>query len=188
MKKCICCKIANGCGEGYQEIAVELEGGWVLNHFGGGETYLGQLVLGTKCHRPDWGDISLKEATTLGINIQRINHSLRQYWIHNYPEDPIELVHVAYLNESPYINGFSGVELLEQLHVHIHLLTRTRKIGKALGYCKDKIGWHLVDKDCVDKFPPEYKVSDINDKKVFCLMHSLEKSLGYNHRKTTKNE
>jgi len=131
MGKCECCEIAQGGGKGYQKIVVELEGGWVLNHFSvNKETYLGRLVLGTKCHRVDWGDLSLEEATTLGVNIKRINHSLRQYWAKIYPEDPIELVHIAYLNETPYIKRLSGEKLLRKLHVHLHLLPRTKQMGR----------------------------------------------------------
>ena len=183
MQECICCKIAKGRGEGYQKIVVELEGGWVLNHFDGGKTYLGQLVLGTKCHRIDWGDISLKEATTLGINIQRINHSLRQYWINNYPDDIVELVHIAYLNETPYIHRHTHLlnkaQFLGESHVHMHLLTRTRKMGEAMGYCAEKIDWHLLD--YIDRFPNEYKVLGKDDNQVKGLMNSLNNSLGYNH-------
>jgi len=180
MEECHCCNIIKGCGSGYQskKYVVELEGGWVLNHFGltdENETYLGRLVLGTKCHRVDWGDLSLKEATTLGLNIQRINHSLRQYWAKNYPEDPIELVHIAYLNEGPYSEKWSGEELLRRLHVHTHLLPRTKQMGEALDYCGKKIDWHLVD--YVGKFPPKYKVSSLKDEGVKTLMQHLQVSL-----------
>ena len=61
MEECICCKIAKGCGEGYQKIVVELGGGWVLNHFYGRETYLGWLVLETKEHRTDFNKLIPQE-------------------------------------------------------------------------------------------------------------------------------
>ena len=134
MEECVCCKIARGDGCGFQKIIVNMEGGWVLNHFSASnETYLGRLVLGTKQHRHDFGALSLDEATTLGRNIKHINQSLRQYWTINYPDDPIELVHVAYLNETPHIRRhiylLSKIQLLRESHVHIHLLTRTQKNG-----------------------------------------------------------
>ena len=58
-EKCVCCKIARGDGCGFQKIIVNMEGGWVLNHFSASnETYLGRLVLGTKQHRHDFGNLS----------------------------------------------------------------------------------------------------------------------------------
>ena len=182
MEECICCKIAKGDGCGFQKIIVNMEGGWVLNHFFADEgTYLGRLVLGTKEHQTDFGKLSEKEATTLGTNIQSINHSLRQYWAKIYPKDPIELVHVAYLNETPHINRhvylLSKEQLSKESHVHLHLLPRTKEMGEALGYCAEKIGFHLVDVDNVKKFPLKYRNLDENDIRVINLMNYLKESL-----------
>jgi len=177
MGECECCKIIGGEGKGYQKVIVNMEGGWILNHFGvNNETYLGRLVLQTKRHCPDWGELCLKEATSLGMNIKRINDSLRQYWSKTYSKDPIELVHVAYLNETPYIKRLSGENLLASLHVHMHLLTRTQKIGRMLNYCGEQIGWHLVDD--VRRFPSDYIGITEDDKRVVDLMNYLDKSLG----------
>ena len=176
MKECDCCKIIGGEGVGFQKIIVNMEGGWVLNHFGVSDnTWLGRLVLSTKCHRIDWGDLCFKEAITLGLNIQRINWSLRQYWSKTFPDDPIELVHFAYLNETPFIKCWSGKELLKRLHVHIHLQTRTRKMGEMLNYCDEQIGWHLQDN--VRRFPSYLKDITKDDKRVVDLMNYLNKSL-----------
>lgn len=179
MEGCECCRIIKGGGLGFQDkkYVVELEGGWILNHFGiaDKETYLGRLVLQTKRHCPDWGELCLKEATSLGMNIKRINDSLRQYWARIYPKDPIELVHIAYLNETPFIKRSSGEKLLKELHVHMHLLTRTKQMGEALDYCGKKIGWHLVD--YINKFPPRYRVSSIHSERVKSLMQYLQVSL-----------
>ena len=176
MNECICCKIAGGSGEGYQKLVVELEGGWVLNHyFTEGGTFLGRLVIVTKAHRVDWGYLSSEELKTLGINIQRINNSLRQYWAINYPEDQIELVHVAYLNESPYIECKIEEELLQSLHVHLHLLTRTKAIRENLNCCIKQIGWHLEDE--LLKFPKYLKVNNREDVEVIKLMNHLKSCL-----------
>ena len=181
MEGCECCRIGRHGGEGYQKIVVKLEGGWVLNHCKWGErTYLGYLILQTKEHREDIGDLHPKEVNALGNNLKLINCQLREYWAKIFSEDPIELVHVAYLNETPHINRHiylsSKIQLLRESHVHMHLLTRTKKMGEALGYCAEKIGWHLLDN--VDKFPDKYKVSDKDDKKVIKLMNYLNNSLG----------
>ena len=182
MEGCECCTIIDGEGSGFRanNYIVELEGGWVLNHCGGENTYLGYLILQTKCHRVDFGDLSPEEAKSLGMNIKRINDSIRKYWESIYPEDQVELVHVAYLNETPYIRRHiylsNRPQLSRESHVHIHLLTRTRKMGEALGYCAEKIGWHLLDN--VSRFPPNYLNIEEDDTPVVDLMDYLKKSLG----------
>jgi len=177
MEGCECCTIIGGKGSGFRakNYIVELEGGWVLNHCGGGNTYLGYLILQTKCHRVDFSDLSAKEATSLGMNIQRINWSLRQYWSAIYGNDSIERVYVAYLNETPFIKRLSGQKLLEASHVHMHLLTRTKRVGEALNYDGQEFAWHLVEN--IGKLPRDYiNVSD-NDIRVINLMNYLKESL-----------
>jgi len=181
MEKCECCKIIKGCGEGYQKKLVELDGGWVLSHCGAGEkTYLGRLILQTKIHIHDFDKLGQQEQESLGTNIKLINEHLRKCWTEMFPEDPIELIHCAYLNETPYIHRhtylWNKAQLFAVSHVHMHLLTRTQKMGEALGYCAEKIGWHLLD--YVAKFPDKYKVTSNNDERVIRLMNKLKKLFG----------
>jgi diadenosine tetraphosphate (Ap4A) HIT family hydrolase len=168
LEGCFCCKIAQGKGCGYQarEYVVELDGGWILNHYGErGNSYLGYLVLATKRHVEDIGGLSPEEAQALGTNIMSINSGLRRYWLDNF-DDLIEQIHVAYLNEGPFID-----HNLDGLHVHFHILPRTRRM--IPDYDANKIGWRLLDH--VREFPEYLRSSDYAKE---ALMRYLGKSIG----------
>jgi len=171
---CECCKAAID----NRHILIKLEGGWTLNHFGGKEKYLGRLLLQTQIHRPDWGDLSLEEIKIIGEHIQRISSSLRRYWIQQY-NDPIEQIYVVYLNDKPYKNYISDEgsrEIDKELHVHLHLLPRTKETRECLNKHKnDALGWHLVD--YIYLFPPQYKITDNYEPEVMALTDYLRKSL-----------
>jgi len=128
----------------------------------------------------DFDKLGQQEQESLGTNIKLINEHLRKCWTEMFPEDPIELIHCAYLNETPYIHRhtylWNKAQLFAVSHVHMHLLTRTQKMGEALGYCAEKIGWHLLD--YVAKFPDKYKVTSNNDERVIRLMNKLKKLFG----------
>ena len=79
------------------------------------------------------------------------------------------------MNETPFIKRLSGEKLLEESHVHMHLLPRTKQMGEVLDYCSDKIGFSLVDN--IAKFPSEYKISSIHNERVKTLMQYLKESL-----------
>jgi len=175
MGNCYCCNIINGGGVGFQakEYVVELEGGWVLNHCGGDSTYLGYLILQTKRHRSEFHELTSEEASCLGRNMQHINLSLRHYWSVKYSDDPVERVYAAYLNETPYFKHLTGEALLEESHIHFHLLTRTRNVAKNLVDCPDTLGWNLLKN--IEKFPSYLRGND--DDKIN-LMKYLKESLG----------
>lgn len=180
-EKCDCCKVIKGCvNKCYQKILVPLEGGWVLNHYGGSDTYLGRLVLQTQCHYTKWEELQNRELKYLGKNIQLINICLRKFWEKAYPKDCIEQIYATYFNEAPYKKGLIGDKLNEELHVHIHLLPRTKEMREAM-CCSDKLGWHLVD--CISCFPDDYKLTDKNYIKAKELMEYLKSCLS-----TTKIE
>lgn len=178
MEGCDCCTIIGGGGSGFRDkkYVVELEGGWVLNHCGAEKTCLGYLILQTKCHRVDFGELSAKEVTGLGTSIQRINWSLRQYWSVIYSGDSIERVYIAYFNETPFIKRLSGQKILEASHVHMHLLPRTKRMGGALDYNSQNLAWCLVYN--LDKLPSEYINISGYDIRVINLMNYLRGSLG----------
>ena len=46
---------------GYNNININMDGGWELKHCEGERTYLGRLVLIPKRHRADWSDICFKK-------------------------------------------------------------------------------------------------------------------------------
>jgi hypothetical protein len=126
-KECHCCEAVHD-----HVSSIDLEGGWVLNHYEGHGKYLGRLVLQTKCHHQNWGDISDDKVTFLGVNIKLINKWLLQYFQDTYKDD-IEQVYVVYFNDAPYkTKNPNPDELRMNLHVHMHLLTRTKKMRETM--------------------------------------------------------
>jgi len=139
---------------------------------------LGRFVLQTYDHRPDWGDLSQLEIATLGINLQRINSSLRHYWIKKF-DDYIDQIYIAYFNDKPYKNTDIPKDIYNKLHVHMHILVRTHDTRKELIKkqirLKDALGWHFID--YINKFPKIYQISSNGDDKVKQLMEYLNLSL-----------
>jgi hypothetical protein len=177
MAECYSCDVIAGKKSGIQakEYVVELEGDWVLNHYAGKGGYLGYLILQTKQHRAEFFELTSSETNTLGFNIQRINQCLRHYWSSKYPDDTVERVYIAYLNETPYIRYHSGLitgeAILEESHVHFHLLTRTREMLRKLN--SENLAWDLLKN--LDRFPDYLRSSD-NDK--ISLMEYLARAIG----------
>jgi len=145
---------------------VQLDGGWILNHFGEeGNSYLGYLVLATKEHRAALEDLSSAESRTLGINLTKVIVSLKKYWQDHF-DDRIERVHVAYLNEGPFIH-----KNMNESHVHFHMLPRTKEM---MSCCAGKdIGWCLLYH--VHGFPDYLRSGDSGRK---ALMLYLKQSIG----------
>ena len=50
-KVCKGCELSKGNGDPPGGIIVKLDGGWILNHYGGSEGFLGWLALQPSCHR-----------------------------------------------------------------------------------------------------------------------------------------
>jgi diadenosine tetraphosphate (Ap4A) HIT family hydrolase len=166
MGNCFSCDVAAGKKNGLQDLkyVVELDGGWILDHNSDEKSYLGYLILATKKHVEDLDKLSLEQASTLGINIKRINYSLKKYWLANF-DDVIERIHIAYLNEGPFI-----AKDMNGSHVHFHIVPRTKKM--IPDYNGDKIGWHLLE--YFDKFPDYLRKSDTNKKELMIyLKYSL---------------
>jgi diadenosine tetraphosphate (Ap4A) HIT family hydrolase len=166
MGNCFSCDVAAGKKNGLQDLkyVVELDGGWILDHNSDEKSYLGYLILATKKHVEDLDKLSLEQASTLGINIKRINYSLKKYWLANF-DDVIERIHIAYLNEGPFI-----AKDMNGSHVHFHIVPRTKKM--IPDYNGDKIGLHLLE--YFDKFPDYLRKSDTNKKELMIyLKYSL---------------
>ncbi len=141
-KKCTSCQIRDGKSEkSYQakRYHVKLDGGWMLNHCGSPDSYLGYLILQTNKHVIDLEKLDDDQAKALGTNIRVIDSSLRKYWRAHFPDDPIERVHVAYLNEGPFIDEDKNTK---KSHVHLHILPRTK--GMMPSRERSIIGWCLV--------------------------------------------
>jgi diadenosine tetraphosphate (Ap4A) HIT family hydrolase len=136
----------------------EMEGNWILNHYGGEESFLGWMALQTKEHVMELMEVPWEDLDKLGGNIRRIDEALRDYWRIQFQDDPPT-----------------------RWHLHIHLITRTERVGKgnpsrvAAWYTPCLVKWH--------GFPQEYRVWDestkerINENRVEDLMKYLKMRL-----------
>ena len=105
---------------------VELDGNWILNHYGGSEGFLGWMALQPRFHRMELADLTPEEAAALGSNIQKVEAALRQYWLKNFPSDPIQRMYVVYFFESIFDPK------PDKYHLHLHLIPRTVRLGRLL--------------------------------------------------------
>jgi hypothetical protein len=93
-----------------------------------------------------------------------------------FPDDSIEQIYAVYFNEYPYKKGKSTEEIHKYLHVHVHLLTRTRNMRTAKGFDKKNLGWKLID--YIKCFPDDYQILDSGHyNKVKEMMEYLRRSL-----------
>ncbi len=104
---------------------IDLDGGWMLNHYGGTEAFLGWLAMQPVKHSIALACLSDREAKALGPNIKRVETCLRSVWEGIHPDDPIERVYVAYFLES---SGY---------HLHVHLIPRVRSAAALLRSLSD---------------------------------------------------
>ena len=161
---------------------IELDDYWILNHYGGDDTFLGRMALQTRCHRMDIGDLSEEETNRLGGNIQRIDSALREYWSEHFIPDRIERVYVIY-----FLEGEFDIPNRSPYHFHIHLIPRTRKFDSLLRRMRkndsDILAWNIYQINTHVSFPDEYKVigCDEGEQKAKNLMHYLNACLGKSH-------
>jgi diadenosine tetraphosphate (Ap4A) HIT family hydrolase len=172
---CKGCDLSKGHEKPLGGVIVELEGEWLLNHYGGQEGYLGWLALQPREHRIELHELTTEEANALGGNIKRIDKALRDYWEVHFPSDRIERVYIVYFFESVFDDPPT------RWHLHIHLITRTERVGK--GNPSRMAAWYTP---CLVKwngFPQEYRVRDestkerINKERVEDLMKFLKMRL-----------
>ncbi|HEX77101.1 MAG TPA: hypothetical protein G4O03_01620 [Dehalococcoidia bacterium] len=148
---------------------IELDGDWILNHYGGDEGFLGWLALQPRFHRMELTDLNTDEANALGKNVQRIDLALRQYWAIKFSEDPIRRVYVVYFFESAFEKSS------DKYHLHIHLIPRTERfrrlsirVEKTRGIEKVEddvrlIAWNIHQLSGHEGFPSGYRTKPEND-------------------------
>jgi diadenosine tetraphosphate (Ap4A) HIT family hydrolase len=165
---------------------IELDGNWILNHYGGDEGFLGWMALQPRFHRMELTDLNSDEANALGKNIQKIDLALRQYWAIKFPTDPVRRVYVVYFFESAFEKS------CDKYHLHIHLIPRTERfsslsirIEKTQGIEKVEdgvllIAWNIHQLRQHHDFTPMYQIREENEKnkrKVEALMNYLRGQL-----------
>jgi diadenosine tetraphosphate (Ap4A) HIT family hydrolase len=175
---CKGCRISQGIEEPRRGGGIiELDGNWILNHYGGDEGFLGWMALQPRFHRMELTDLNTDEANALGKNIQNIDLAMRQYWAIEFPKDPVRRVYVVYFFESAFEKSS------DKYHLHIHLIPRTEKLGDLLREEGKVIAWNIYKLSKPNKsneFPPEYMAQPENDedrRKVEALMTYLRGQL-----------
>lgn len=135
-KSCRGCKISQGIDPGVNQRGgvIELEGDWIVNHYGGGEGFLGWLSLQPRFHRMELTDLTPSEAAALGGNLQHLDQALRQYWSHRFAHDPIQRVYVTYFHDTVFAAADSDPRR-QEWHMHIHVIPRTVRLGRILREC-----------------------------------------------------
>jgi len=172
-----------GCGISIKEeipygLVIKLPRGWLLNHYGGKEGFLGWLALQPREHREQLCELNEYEQEGLGKHIQSIEATLRDYWKTEFRDDGFERMYVFYFSEY-------------SKHLHFHLISRTRELGK-LALCSKvcsefkesvasagAIAWNIPFATKCEDFPDEYKIAPKGqyDKRVGKLMDHLKNNL-----------
>jgi len=168
---CKGCELSEGNGDPPGSIIVKLDGGWILNHYGGPEGFLGWLALQPKRHLMELAQLNEEETSHLGRNIQRVDMALRHYWAVHFPNDQLERVYSVYFFESVYD------EPPTKYHLHLHLIPRTRKmVGKK--HPSDIAAWKIRELVKSRGFPKGYQTkdrgNDMYEEEVVALMTCLK--------------
>lgn len=172
---CKGCELSEGNGDPPGSIIVKLDGGWILNHYGGPEGFLGWLALQPKRHVMRLAKLNDVETSALGHNIKLVDKALTDYWIEHFSRDRLERVYIVYFFESAFD------ECSEKYHLHIHLIPRTKRMGKGAygrGTPSQTAAWRIHGLTGEYWFPEEYRIRDIEgnkiDEKVTKLMTYLD--------------
>lgn len=133
---------------GYGDIVIKLKGGWMLNHYGGGDTFLGRLILQPNEHRECLNQLLPKEARYLGEHIKNIDKHLRAYWEGRFPTDLIQRMYVCHFSEGT----------ADRPHLHFHLIPRTQKMGELLKADNDNCirAWDIYTLNRHKELPTAY--------------------------------
>ena len=178
-ENCYGCKVSRGKG-GVNERGgtIELPGGWILNHYGLEEGFLGYLALQTKKHRESFVELLTNEAVALGGNIKDVHMALSDYWSQHFPEDPLERIYVVYFSE-------------HLIHLHFHLIPRPKSFGKlrlcSKVYSKNSEiekesyeawAWKVYLASKCEDFPHRYRTkNEENKEEVLKLIGYLKEKL-----------
>ena len=182
--KCEGCKRSQG--DNVVGGIVRLGSDWVLNHYQGGEGFLGWMALQPRYHRCELSELTPSELGTLGENIKKADVALREYWREHFPNDPIRRVYVVYFYESVYDEPKPT-----SFHLHIHLIPRAQRLDGLLRECRRSgsspitysstiVAWNIYKVTKCKDFPSEYRYNRSNDEdkeKVSSLMDYLRSRL-----------
>jgi len=148
---------------------ITLDGGWILNHYGDDQAFLGWMVLQPFEHKMEFQCLADPEVRALGPNIKRIDSFLREYWECKFPDDAIQRLYVAHFFEGP----FDSPPPKAKYHLHIHLITRPASFDRLL---REDVGKK-----------PNGKKTGLNAWKIYRILRDHPVDFPKEYRKTRKN-
>ena len=162
-KHCTGCKYSRGRDEEGKKVqVVHLRGGWCVNHYRGGEGYLGWLALQPREHRCSIAKLTSKERTSLGQNIWDLDRAIAKYWARQFQER-IARLYFVYFFESARTHPF---------HLHVHLIPRFERMeGRLRAWSAPRATLHAT-------FPDRYRPTHASfEQEKASLMEFLRKEL-----------
>jgi len=138
MNECKSCQLPNS-----GEPPLILENGWMVNHYGGKEGYLGWLALSPVRHVMSVGELSEIESKALGISVNRLDRALRAYWPIAFGE-ALDRVYVCHFFEGNALGDS------ESWHLHFHIIPRPVSFPPAWW------AWNIASASMCSAFPDTY--------------------------------
>jgi diadenosine tetraphosphate (Ap4A) HIT family hydrolase len=124
------------------------------------------MILQPRYHRRELTDLTKNETEFFVKNMQRVDTVLRKYWSAKFPDDPIERIYVTSFSES------------EGLHLHFHLIPRTRKLGQ--GNPPEYATWRIFElTNTWKEFPEQYRIRDNGGKWSHANLGKVEALMAY---------
>lgn len=162
-RDCTGCKFSRGHDERGEKVqVVHLPGGWCVNHYLGGERYLGWLALQPREHRCSIAELTNQERTSLGPNIWALDRAVSKYWPKRFHER-IARLYFVYFFESARTHRF---------HVHLHLIPRFERMEGRLR------AWSAPRATLAATFPDRYRPTHASfEQEKASLMEFLDREL-----------
>lgn len=168
-KDCCASRVCTGCmfsrgldAKGKRMQVVRLPGGWCVNHYGGGEGYLGWLALQPREHRCSIAELTKQELRSLGPNIAALDQAISHYWPMRF-EERVERLYFVYFFESARTHPF---------HLHVHLIPRFERMDGRLR------AWKTPKATLSATFPDRYRLTHASfPREKAALMKFLDRRL-----------
>jgi len=134
---------------------IQLPGGWALNHYEGGEGYLGWLAIAPVAHRMTLAALSDEEQFTFMSNVVAIEAAMSSYRM----DDRIVRFYMCYFAESLVTHPF---------HFHVHLIPRYESLQMK--------AWDMAKATKSEGFPEKYQKTPERIKALMDYLREVLKS------------
>ena len=130
--------VCQSCVLARSSDAIRMQGNWALNHYLGGEGYLGWLAIAPVAHRMTLSALSGEEQFTFLTNVVAIEAAMQSYRM----DDRIVRFYMCYFAESLATHPF---------HFHVHLIPRYASLTVK--------AWDMAKATKDPAFPDRYRVT-----------------------------